>query len=1343
MSDQRSSANQASGKYNIAIDNARGLTIGDYAQPISVYGDIYIFHPQELPKALQSISHAELLKALEAANQELRLYQHTIAGIPLERVETLEIVEWVKNAEPDQKLGLLLDQSGGGKTVIMRSVLECLEKAGIPALSIKADTLSNVKDHDQLAQWLHLPASVVECARVFADRGLFVVVLDQLDALSLQLSRDQATLDLMLNTLAALRGIKNVRIIASCRTFDLHYDPRLSKLKEDRTFYLQPLSEEQIKSVLNRIEINYNQLLPAHQKLLSIPLQLELYTRIVAGRADGQSPESFRTLQELYEGLWQRHIALAPESASCVKAIYKLVEAMQSRQRLTAPESILDDNPNVAIYLQRIGFIRHENNNFLFAHQTLFDYCYARHFVGAGHSISQVVLTGPQGLFERSQMVQVLAYLRGADESCYQQELSELLFSDQLRFHMRALLLNWFGSLRSPTRHEKALALRLISTTEGRNRFLMSASGNADWFYALGSDTLRRIIMETDERTEQTVCRYLGELMPQCADHIVPLLSPFVGKGESWANRVILTLTRLQEWKYESVVDLLCDAIGARPQVDVRNWDVDLCIHNLAASNPAAGCRVVRALLDHKISFLPTEEEKREKESKDEKQHDKDSVEKYLRSKAWRDYLFINDHSLNDLLDRALKVSPEAIIEYLFPWFVETCRQLTFDQSTDSYPNNYLFDTRWYGDYISDAAAFARRMAEALGRIAVQGPTKFRALARELQGVESYAVQHVLVYGYCANPRLFANEAADYLLADERRLALGNENYDSVRLVAAIFGFLSSERRGALETMILNQAPQWEKRGKGLNGFSQLPFLKSIPVDLLSQAAQRRLGELERRFADYEFAPPKGIEVRDIAPPPIPASALAKMSDDDWLNAIKKYKESYQPGRSGFTGGLDGMASAFSDEARKYPERFYRLSFRFDEEIPFKYVQFLISVLSVTQQAPAEWVFDVIRRFAHWIAPVNRRDIIWALEKRSKENVPDDLLDLVTEWALTDPDPGEERWQEDNYGNNHYHAEPYNQGINCNRGAGIQTVSLCRMWKDVPQTDRVLELLEKAVADPSTAVRSVIVECLNWTLHHGQDERTLQLFEQVMNGHPRLLQSPPTHKFLHRCTRHHFFRIRPFIEQMLADTDHNNTRQNGAALACLAAFDHSEAEELVRRVLSGDAVMRRGAAQVYARNLAHPALSQSCRELCRERLTFLMHDPDENVRSSVGNCFEYLKNSDFYSVQDFVRAYAFSPALAVSSRKYIVYLLDIVEHEHKLPLEAAERYLGIEESKRKVGERSRLDGAEGDELTRLILNVYTHTLDGITKSRSLELFERLLVAGSLYAHNALSDWDRR
>jgi hypothetical protein len=120
-------------KYRIEIENAYGLAIGDSAQTVM---------PPQSPA-----SREELLSAMHQASAELCAYPSGIAGIHLARSETAQIVEWAWDTDPKERLGMLLDQPGGGKTVVMHDVLEQLEAAQVATLAIKADTLSKIGTH--------------------------------------------------------------------------------------------------------------------------------------------------------------------------------------------------------------------------------------------------------------------------------------------------------------------------------------------------------------------------------------------------------------------------------------------------------------------------------------------------------------------------------------------------------------------------------------------------------------------------------------------------------------------------------------------------------------------------------------------------------------------------------------------------------------------------------------------------------------------------------------------------------------------------------------------------------------------------------------------------------------------------------------------------------------------------------------------------------------------------------------------------------------------------------------------------------------------------------------------
>jgi hypothetical protein len=325
-------------KYHTELDQAQGTVIGDYAHVEQ--------HFHATPPPLPPASRSELLDAVRQASAELRTYPKKIANIHIDRAEVTEIVQWVLTADPKERLGMLQDQPGGGKTVVMRDVLERLEAGRVAVLAIKADTLSGIKTSDALAKRLGLPTSVEECGRALASGGQFVVLLDQLDALSVALSRDQATLDVMLSMLDRLRGVENVRIVACCRVFELNNDPRLSTIKADQTFRLQPLDDIQVNRVLQAIGIEPTLLLPEHRALVTVPLHLRVYAQVVAGSGSQGAPEPFRSLQELYEALWQYRILTVPPEAPAPSmrsvAIYRLVDTMRTGRRLTAPVAVLD-----------------------------------------------------------------------------------------------------------------------------------------------------------------------------------------------------------------------------------------------------------------------------------------------------------------------------------------------------------------------------------------------------------------------------------------------------------------------------------------------------------------------------------------------------------------------------------------------------------------------------------------------------------------------------------------------------------------------------------------------------------------------------------------------------------------------------------------------------------------------------------------------------------------------------------------------------------------------------------------------------------------------------------------
>jgi hypothetical protein len=632
-------------------------------------------------------------------------------------------------------------------------------------------------------------------------------------------------------------------------------------------------------------------------------------------------------------------------------------------------------------------------------------------------------------------------------------------------------------------------------------------------------------------------------------------------------------------------------------------------------------------------------------------------------------------------------------------------------------------------------------MVEALRNLAKTDPASFRALAAQLAKIESLAIQRVLGRAYLADAATYANDIFDYLTADQRRLNIGDHedsHYESRHLYRAAFRHVDAERRATLEQLILDLQPEWERRSLRHRGITQLRFLKSVdPLDLLSDKARRRLQELEQKFPGFELRTPQGFEFQAVGPP-IEKSAQSKMSNEAWLGAMRKYDDSTAwgaPREEALKGGVIELSRAFAEQVKKDSERFYLLAQRFDETISLHYVEAAISGL-VDSDAPAEWVFNLVRHFAPRIEGGARRGVCRALERRAEAGVPDDLLDLITDWALHDPDPKEELWRiAASGGQLYYGGDPHHQGINSNRGAAIRVACRCALLRMPPQVERAFQLLEQAAGDLSTAVRTCVIERLGPMLNE-DDVRTLSIFERTLDGHPKLQSSPLVHRFLRWTYYEHFPRICPVIEVLLSDDD-DGTRQAGARLACLAAFQYPETEELAGQVMRGDAAMRRGAAQVYARNLG----DRDVGNVCQERLLQLMDDPDDQVRNHVGECFQHLGLEHLDRLRSFIEQFLYSPALMSGAWHLVEYLAPLAADTPALALMATERILDAA-----GGEVTDIRTATAmleRDLVRLPLTVYTHSFDPDEKSRAMGLFERMLELGSRAAHQALSDWDRR
>ncbi len=1278
-----------------------------------------------------------LRQSIRGCGALLRQHKYTIGstGKHLERAVVEEIVAWARETSAENSVAMLLDQAGMGKTVVMRDALCALENTGIPVLAIKADQqLSGITKYDDLQSKLHLPDSVERVVGRLAALGTVVVLVDQIDALSLSLARDQQALDIVLELVARLRLIPSVRILLSCRTFDRNADPKLKRIQLSKQFSLIEFSIEEVKAVLDEVGVNFGMLSPATQKLLRVPLHLDIFVMAIEGRelpsGESRQIQGITSLQGLYALLWQ-NVILKPEPDSPPttereQVLRLLTERMDYDRRTSAPQSVLftpqaQNLEQAARWLASAGILVPSVTEWSFLHQTFFDYCYARQFVESGKSLTESILQSDQGLFARSKVVQVLFYLRGSKPRDYLRELQGLLNAPKLRFHLQDLVMRWFGALSGPTDDEWVIARRMLFDPVTRPSLLRVMHGNRGWFARLAGRPLQDLLSQDDQTLDTQVIPYLASLLEVSQSEVVNLVRPQLGRSELWNTRLTWMTSMIRNWYSGEAVELFEQLCRVTPQFS-RNRFYDVA--EIAQTHPRAACRLIRLVLDQALEDYQSKR--------------KGANDQFLWASSLRTELeSLRNTMLNKVLELVAQVEPLFFLESMLPW-LEQAIQLTSGPEDDAllYRADDL-SYNWFEDTYAVQHELVHSYIAALSSVARTDPPKFRQIAAHLASLPYQTTQQLLAHVYWTVPEVYAEDALQFILADKRRLDLGDhEQYDSRQLVKAIYPFLTDDRRAGLETFILSYTPVWKRSGiRALQrrGLEQLFLLQSIPTGYLTERGLRCLRELERKFPGVRASENPKTMMWGTVGPPIPENAAKKMSDKAWLRAMGKYHGDIEH-RDFLKGGAHELASVLVGLVKENPERFYRLIDRVPDTIDDAYVQAFMNGLAESN-APAERLFNVVRRFV----PQAGRDIVrttaWALEKRVKDGLPNDIMALLENCIRGPIAKDETGWAQND------RQEPYESCVNSDRGSAFGT--LMRAF-DQQKSDQAKQhkwkLLEFAAADPSTALRSGVIKELLYVLHKDR-ERAISLFERLMDGHPALLNSHYTQEFVRYGIYKYFPRVKPFIRALM-DSDKEPCQQHGAELACIAAIspqalnsaeEQADAQSMATEAVTSSVALRCGAARVYAHNIANKC------PICVQELEKLLNDEDASVRQTIGGVYAYLRSDHTVSLREFIEACAASRFLQDDMSQFAEYLWEYGLLDPSWTLSVVDIVLDNEYP---VENRMWTHGS--DELIRLVLRIYNDpTATDALRERTMDVFDRLMERYAGQAQQVLEEWDRR
>ena len=403
-----------------------------------------IFNDKIAQLTKEKKSTEEVMTESRSAFQRINTYFHDLKDSFVERKEIDILCKWVKEGlqEKESCVKLLVGNAGMGKSVVIKKVIQRLNADSIRCFAIKADKLQTpvgYSSNEHLELLRNTFSSLIQEKRA-------VLIIDQIDALSQYINSDRSKLEnitALIKLFSDDKNMRNVRIIVSCRSFDLDFDPKLSLLGREPQIKLGLLSKEDVEKVLDRLKVGlYKELDDKTKTVLQTPQHLNLFCRVYAKN----KKKEYYSITELYDELWLQTIGLAESKINkeaAERILYGLALKIYDDETLT-PQWDYDTSELIeANYLISEGIIEQIDNRATFFHQSMYDYAFARYYKKEKRSLIQDLLAKEkhQGIFMRSTVNFVLDYERTKNEKQYKEDVNAILFSGKIRTHIQLMLL--------------------------------------------------------------------------------------------------------------------------------------------------------------------------------------------------------------------------------------------------------------------------------------------------------------------------------------------------------------------------------------------------------------------------------------------------------------------------------------------------------------------------------------------------------------------------------------------------------------------------------------------------------------------------------------------------------------------------------------------------------------------------------------------------------------------------------------------------------------------------------------------------------------------------------------
>ncbi len=1258
-----------------------------------------------------------------------------IQGVVIERSESTKAFEALKSGE--KRRVVVVGPAGLGKSCAFAQVLRLLESDRVPVLALRMDVQAQVLTAHNLGRAMDFPMSPALVLAGIANGERCVLAIDQLDALSYASGRNPQLWTVFEELISECERFSQMRVLLACRAFDAEHDARLRRLITDELstvrIDLDLLRPELVREIVCRAGIDGKVLKEKEVELLRTPLHLNLYLQ-----SDPTAHPSSFGVQELFARYWEHKHKLVElrlgRETKWADVIRRLTRWLSENQTLSAPKDILDDFHGDIEAMASEHVLVLDGKTCRFSHEAFFDYAFARTFVAGGGHVLDLLLTPNecQHLFRRAQVRQILSYQRGRDPAAYHEEMRAVLTEPRVRFHIKRLVLDWVRSLDDPTRDEWELLQSVVSDSKIGHLVRLVPYYSVAWFDLLNAiGTWARWLASEDVPTVNHAIWLLSlpPVMKARSAQVAALVSPHLDNGEIWKKRFLALINFGEIYHSREMFDLFLQALRAGWLDDAKDQLFWHRFHAMPKDCPKLAAELLGEYFDRICTIRPT-----------------GSPFEDIGHRQALPENFIHDLEKSD---------PESFVRQLLPRVVREVQARKMDSPRGCEDRDHLWPYLYLHEEYDFKSAFLPSLGRALAALATENPDIFDEVTQELDSIQSHTLAFLLLKGWSANPSRYADRAARYLVTDRRRLDIGYAAWSgrgegtlavSRGVIRVIAPYCSERAYVELEASILSFKDNREQKRPRSIGFKEFLLLDGLPRLRMSVRAVARFEQLERKFRGADLSSPKPIGVQFVGSP-ISATAAKKMSDTQWVSAMGKYATDRTRSFEEFErGGVHELASVLEHETQNDKSRFADLALKMGDDIAAAYFDAIlrgIVKLEVDKAHPEQFgpranepldtaaIVKVIRRAHRLPGHPCGRWICWTIHRSAEREFPDDVFEILTHYALNDPDPEKELWQTPASGATPYYGgDPIMAGINSVRGAAADAIAKL-LFADRSRWAKLEAAVNGLVKDKSLAVRACTVECLTALLNLDR-ERAVELFLLLCKDAEVILGCHTVDVFLHYAFYSHYEQLRPLTLEMLK-SKLEGPRETAARQVTVAAFGQPLAQVDLETALAGDEKCRVATANVFATNLPHPLT----RESCRRHLKQLFNDESAKVRDTASWCFRNLSDAQLAEERDLIFAFVQSPAFLDGCDDLLFKLKESKEQLPDVVIAAAERAIMLHK-----GCKEGLATRATYYLPELIFRLYDQSPDSNAKIRCLDIIDQMLEMGFSTVESELAKMER-